>query len=354
MRVPPRSVSTRMLFPLMFRVAAFVDDRTVSSAHTFLRDLLDDWLATLKAFLHHDLLKLVGVLLFTWGLIWAVNLLTRRMTRLAEARTADSLARASQIKTLASVLRATGIAIVGFLAALQILRDVFNFNLAPLLTSAGVAGVAIGLAAQTIVKDCLNGILILVEDQYNVGDVVRLAGLSGTVESMSLRKTMLRDGDGTLYTIPNSQITNVANLTRDYSVATISVAVDFSADPDKVMPVLKAAAMSVRNDPAFSGVYLADPTLLGVDSIKGSQVIYPVQLKTKANQQWAALRETQRRIRIALEQNGILPGDPNRIFAASGPNPIGTGRGASEQAPPKPDPTAAKPNETNPFTGESS
>jgi moderate conductance mechanosensitive channel len=237
---------------------------------------------------------------------------------------------------------------------LQILRDVFNFNLAPLLTSAGVAGVAIGLAAQTIVKDCLNGMLILIEDQYNVGDVVRLAGLSGTVESMSLRKTMLRDGDGTLYTIPNSQITNVANLTRDYSLATINVAVDFSAEPDKVMSVLQAAAMSVRNDPAFSGVYLADPTLLGVDSIKGSQVVYPVQIRTRANQQWAALRETQRRILMALEENEILPGDPLRVFAPGGGNiPASTESQEASQTAAAADPTAAKPRETNPFTGES-
>ena len=90
-----------------------------------------------------------------------------------------------------------------------------------------MAGVAIGLAAQTIVKDCLNGMLILVEDQYNVGDVVRLAGVTGTVEGMTLRQTMVRDADGTLYTIPNSQITTVANLTRDYTVATVNVSVDF-------------------------------------------------------------------------------------------------------------------------------
>ena len=324
-------------------------------AHQFIQDVLKDWLTNLQDFVHRDLPRLVGVVLFTWLLVWLVNLLTRRMVRLAERRTGHGLARASQIKTVASVLRATGIGMVGFLAALQILRDVFNFNLAPLLTSAGVAGVAIGLAAQTIVKDCLNGMLILIEDQYNVGDVVRLAGLAGTVESMTLRTTMLRDGDGTLYTIPNSQITTVANLTRDYSVATINVAVDFSAHPGKVLTVLKAAAMSVRNDPAFSSVYLADPTLLGVDSIKGSQVIYPIQLKTQANQQWAALRETQRRIFLALEKNGILPGDPNRVFYPSGATTAATGRALSESAEtPHPDPTAAKPRETNPFTGETS
>jgi len=335
----------------MVFAAVLAVSRPPESAQQFLQDLLQDSLATLQDFVHHDLPKLIVVILFAWLLIWMVNLLTRRLVTIAEAKTGDGLARASQIKTVASVLRATGIGVVGFLAALQILRDVFNFNLAPLITSAGVAGVAIGLAAQTIVKDCLNGILILLEDQYNVGDVVRLAGLSGTVESMSLRKTMLRDSDGTLYTIPNSQITNVANLTRDYSVATINVAVDFSAPPDKVIAALTEAAMSVRNDPTYSSVYLADPTLLGVDAIKGSQVIYPVQLRTRANKQWAALRETQRRIFVALDRNGILPGDPNRVFWAGGGGKVPSPDGATS---PNPDPTAAKPNETNPFTGETS
>ena len=170
-----------------------------------------------------------------------------------------------------------------FLATLSILEEL-NLKLEPLLASAGIAGVAIGLAAQTIVKDCLNGILILVEDQFNVGDKVRLAGLTGIVESLSLRKTTVRDGDGSLYIIPNSQITTVANLTRDYSVATINVSVDFSADPDKVLALLKEVAMGVRNDPAYSDVFISDPVLLGVDTIKGSQVIYPVQLKTQGRQ----------------------------------------------------------------------
>jgi small-conductance mechanosensitive channel len=326
------------------------------SAHQFFQNLLEDWQATLQDFVQHDLPKLLGVVLFTWLLIWLVNRLAQRMVKIAESRAGEATARTAQIKTVASVLRATAIAILGFLAALQILRDVFDFNLAPLLTSAGVAGVAIGLAAQTIVKDCLNGMLILVEDQYNVGDVVRLAGLAGTVESMSLRTTKVRDGDGTLYTIPNSQITSVANLTRDFSVATINVAVDFSAEPDKVIKVLKNAAMSVRQDPAFNQVYLADPNLLGVDSIKGSQVIYPVQLRTKANQQWAVMRETQRRIRLAFEKEGILPGDPYRIFSANKDTDAASAGHTLPDAPsaPGPDPTAAKPNETNPFTGQGS
>ena len=326
--------------------------RSPESAHQFFNAIAQDWLLNLQGFVQHDLPSLLGVLIFTWALIWTVNLVTRRMTAFAEARTTIGVGRASQIKTVVSVLRATAIGIIGFLASLQILSDVFKFNLAPLLTSAGVAGVAIGLAAQTIVKDCLNGMLILIEDQYNVGDVVRLAGLSGTVESMSLRTTMLRDVDGTLYTIPNSQITSVANLTRDYSVATINVSVDFSADPDKVMTVLHDAAMSVRNDPAYSNLYLADPKLLGIDSVKGSQVIYPIQLRTLPNQQAPAVRETQRRVRLALDKNGILPGDPLRVLSGSASSAAASS-GVMPEASSSPDPTTAKPRETNPFTGES-
>jgi small conductance mechanosensitive channel len=154
--------------------------------------------------------------------------------------------------------------------------------------------------------------------------------------------------------IPNSQITTVANQTREFSVATINVSVDFSADPDKVMALLKDVAMGVRNDPKYKGVFLADPTLLGVDAIKGSQVIYPVQLRTKANQQWAAMRETQRRIRIALAEHHLLPGDPLRVFGMQGAAPaaLEAEANAAGGAAKGPDPTAAKPNEVNPFTGE--
>jgi moderate conductance mechanosensitive channel len=303
----------------------------------------------LQDFAYRILPKIVVTAVVTWLLTRALKAITNRIVRITE-RHAASAARLAQVRTLASVIRATGIGFIVFLAMLEVL-PLLGFKLEPLLASAGVAGVAIGLAAQTIVKDCLNGVLILVEDQYNVGDKVRLAGLSGIVESLSLRKTTVRDGDGTLYVIPNSQITTVANLTRDYSVATINVSVDFSADPDKVLALLKEVAMGVRNDPTYKDVFISDPTLLGVDNIKGSQVIYPVQLKTKADQQWAAMRETQRRIRIALAENGFLPGDPLRVYGSNAQftGTLGAEPGAKTAAA---DPTTAKPNEINPFTGE--
>ena len=321
--------------------------------HHSLRDLLspDKLFATGQHLLIDVLPKVLVIVVLAWVLIRVVSYFTERMVRIAEKHAAAAT-RVSQARTLSSVLRATAIGIIGFLAVVEIL-PMIGFDLAPLLASAGVAGVAIGLACQTVVKDCLNGMLIVVEDQFNIGDWITVASLTGQVEAMSLRKTMLRDGNGTLYIVPNSQITTVANKTRDWSVALVNVEVDFSANPDEVIKLLTATAMSVRTDPAFTDAFLEDPSVLGVDEIKGSQVTYPVVLKTRANQQWGAKREFQRRVRIALEEHHLLPGDPLRVFTVNGPQALGAGGPRpTAGAPPPPDPTAAQAQEINPFTGE--
>ena len=284
------------------------------------------------------------------------------MTRVAE-RTGAGPGRLGGVKTLSGVIRATGLAVIGLIAGFMAL-GVIGFNLAPLLASAGIAGVAIGLAAQNIVKDMFNGILILIEGQFSVGDTVRVAGVTGTVENMTLRKTTVRDADGTLYVIPNSQITTVANLSAGYSLATINVSVDYSANPDAVTKLLKEIAIDVRNSAAFKDIFLQDPQVLGLDSVKGSQIVFPVVFKTRATQQYGPIREFQRRVRLALEEHDMLPGDPNRVFSSFLPqahshedrnaetgNPGSTGRSEPENAPAH-DPTTLKPHDGNPFSGE--
>jgi small conductance mechanosensitive channel len=165
---------------------------------------------------------------------------------------------------------------------------------------------------------------------------------------MTLRKTQVRGFDGTIYIIPNSQITNVANQSRDYSISTLNVSVDFSANPDQVIPLLKKIALEVRNEPAFQDAFVADPQVFGVDSIKGTEVIYPIQIRTLPRRQFDAMREMQRRIRLALEENHMLPGSPYRVLSGAGQ----TAKPEAEVAP-APDPTMAKPNETNPFIASS-
>src|SRR5580658_2757444 len=328
----------------------------------FLGKVLDEWAVDSQEFLHTKLPHLIIIAAIAFFLNKLLQILTHRMVHVAEMHAADH-GRLAEIRTLASVIRATGLAVIGAIAGMQFL-DAVGLNLAPLLASAGVAGVAIGLAAQTIVKDMFNGILILVEGQFNVGDQVRLAGLAGTVEAMTLRKTTVRDGDGTLYLIPNSQITTVANLSIGYSVATINISVDFSANPDKVTTLLNQIAMEIRQSDQFKDLFVADPQVLGVDSMKGSQLIFPVVFKTKATQQYGPMREFQRRVRLALEENHLLPGDPLRVYGSYGSAQPGgahtqneaeaaareAGHTASGGGPA--DPTTLKPQETNPFSGE--
>ena len=321
----------------------------------FLGKVLDGWIVDAQEFMRVKLPHLLVVAVIAFVLMRLLHLITYSMTRAAE-RHSPMPAHIAQVKTVSGIVRTTGLAFIWLIAGLQIL-DTLGVNLAPLLASAGIAGIALGLAAQNIVKDVLNGILILIEDQFNVGDTVRLAGVSGTVEAMTLRKTTVRDIDGTLYVIPNSQITTVANQSRDFSVATVSVSVDFSADPNKVLEILAEIATEVRNSEDFKDLFLADPQILGVDSLKGSQLIFPVVFKTKAMQQYKPIREFQRRVRIALEENHMLPGDPNRVFTAfredaGGMGITATGTIAEQEAPPPRDPTTIKPQETNPFSGE--
>jgi small conductance mechanosensitive channel len=320
----------------------------------FLGKVLDLWIIDAQEFVHTKLPHLVVILAIAALLNRILRSLTFHMTRVAEQHAANP-GRIGQVRTLAGILRATGLAVIGLICGLQFL-DTFGVNLAPLLASAGVAGIAIGLAAQNIVKDMLNGILILIEDQFNVGDIVRVAGVAGTVEAMTLRKTTVRDSDGTLYVIPNSQITTVANLSIGYSVATVSVSVDFSANPDKVLAILRDIATDVRNSEAYKDVFLADPQILGVDSMKGSQLIFPVVFRTKATQQYAPVREFQRRVRLALEANHMLPGDPNRVFNSffskeSEGSTLTANPSTEHEATPPRDPTTIKPQESNPFTG---
>lgn len=331
-------------FVLAMRWAVFQEGR-------FLGKVWDEWIADSQEFVRAKLPKLIVIAVIAFILSRLLELLTQHMARLAEASGAGS-ERLSEFRTMSGVVRATGLAIIVLIACFMCL-DAVGFNLAPLLASAGIAGIAIGLAAQTIVKDMLNGFLILIEGQFSVGDQVRVAGVSGVVEALTLRRTAVRDGDGTLYLIPNSQITTVANLSSGYAVATVNVSVDFSADPDAVTKLLKKIAMEVRNSDEFRSVILEDPQVLGLDSVKGSQMIFPVVFKTRANQQYGLVREFQRRVRLALEENHLLPGDPNRVFQhREDADAAGSSRLTSEAQTPVRDATTIKPQESNPFSGE--
>jgi moderate conductance mechanosensitive channel len=277
------------------------------------------WQNDIISIIQNKLPKFLVILLIVFLLHRLVLLFVNRLHRLADRQA--RFHRAAQLRTSAAIIRATSYTIFGFIVFLQVL-NILGIPYQPLLASAGILGIAIGLGAQSIFKDMLNGILILVEDQYNVGEVVNIAGLKGTVEDLSLRRTTVRDADGTLYIIPNSQIATVSNLSRDYAVATLNVSVDASANPDKVIALLADIAEQVRNDPDFKDVTVADPVILGVDKIEGRAVTYPVQIRVHTNKRDVVLRELRRRVILSFEKNGIpLGNDPANMLILRAPNP---------------------------------
>jgi moderate conductance mechanosensitive channel len=330
-------------FLVMARTGWFAEGR-------FMGKVLDEWVGDAQEFIRLKVPHLLMVALIAFVLYRLLHLITSHMLAVAE-RHAPGQTRVAQVKTLAGVIRTTGITMITAIVGLQFL-DAIGLDLAPLLASAGIAGVAIGLAAQNIVRDMLNGVLILIEDQFNVGDTVKVAGVAGVVEAMTLRKTTVRDADGTLYVIPNSQISTVANQSIGYSLATIYVSVDYSADPDVVTALLEEIAMDVRSNNKFSELFVDDPKVLGVDAVRGSEMIFPVQFMTRATKQFGPMREFRRLVRKALVERELLPGDPNRVFRSVAGVDVPPKNGQAAQGDLGPDPTVAAETLSNPFMSE--
>jgi small conductance mechanosensitive channel len=266
------------------------------------------WRTDLSNFVQYGVPRLVFAFLLAFAFQSAVSFFVRRMNKRAEKLVGNSR-RSAQLRTMATIFRATSYAIVGFYLLTQIL-GALGVSLGPFIASAGVIGLGISFGAQSIFKDMLTGIFILVEDQYSVGDTIKIASLTGTVEDLSLRVTRLRDGDGTLYIVPNSQITTVSNLSRDFAAGTLNVSVDAHENPDRVVTVLRALAAEVRKDDAFKDILIADPDVPGVDSIAGYTVTYPINVRVMVNQRDGVMRELRRRILLAFSKEGIA-------FAAS-------------------------------------
>lgn len=299
---------------LMYAFAAGLSAPLAVPHERMIDRMTDAWSNDVVVLVSDKLPKLFVILVVAFVLYRLVLLMTRHLRWLAKQDVVVKAARSAQLATLASIVDTAGLGLIAFLAIIHTLQ-IFDINVAPLLASAGVVGLAIGFGAQTIVHDVLNGMLILVENQFTLGDVVKAAGFLGTVEQMTLRRTVLRDGgNGTLYVIPNSQITTVSNYSRDWSMMQINVSVDYREDADRVLALLKDLAQQLAKEENFQGTVMADPIILGVDSVKGSEVIYPVIFRTKANMQWDVSREYRRRVKMSFEQQHILPGDPLRVF----------------------------------------
>ncbi|QGN56884.1 mechanosensitive ion channel family protein [Nostocoides sp. HKS02] len=206
--------------------------------------------------------------------------------------------------TMGSLLRSIVTFVVALITILTVMWS-FNIQLAPLLATAGVGGVALGFGAQSLVKDFLSGIFMILEDQYGVGDVIDTGSAIGTVEEVSLRVTRLRDGSGVVWYIRNGEIVRIGNKSQGWSTATIDIPVAYSENLEKVIPVIRTVVDEIDQAPAWHDLLLEEPQVVGVESISGGVVTIRVVIKTAPEQQYGISREIRERVKAAFDANGI-------------------------------------------------
>ena len=281
----------------------------------------------LQTFLLSTPLQIVAIAFVTYLLIRISNLLIERFSGFLKARDFAMLKPYQRldlrVSTVSQVLRnVTGIIWFG-LGILAILSSI-GFDLVPLLAGAGIIGLAISFAAQGLIKDIINGFLIILEDQYAVGDVIVIGDLGGLVESMNLRVTQIRNNEGQLITIPNSAITIVQNLSKEWARVDLSIRVAYDTNPDQALDVLRTLAQEIYQEHIWREKIIEPPEVLGIDDLQHSGMLIRIWIKTQPLQQWSVAREFRRRLKLVLEQENIAIGIPQQAFLLENtftPNP---------------------------------
>jgi small conductance mechanosensitive channel len=265
--------------------------------------------------------RIVMILLIAWIAVRISRVLVNRFVRhttggvgkiaalgsgiaFVDTHPMSDVRRAQRAETIGAVLRSVVSILIWSIAVLTAL-DELGVNLAPLIAGAGIAGIALGFGAQSLVKDFVSGLFMLLEDQYGVGDVVDTGVATGTVEGVSLRTTRLRDADGVVWHVPNGVITRLGNKSQVWSRALVDVAIAYQADVPAAIEVIRETARAVAREPELAPVVLAEPAVLGVESVTGGTVVVRVTVRTRAQEQFRVQRALRARIKAALDAAGI-------------------------------------------------
>ncbi|NYG08008.1 small conductance mechanosensitive channel [Phycicoccus badiiscoriae] len=228
----------------------------------------------------------------------------RARRALAQATGTAHERRRQRTLTMGSLLRSV-ITLLVLLIALLYVLDIFKVSLAPILASAGVGGVALGFGAQSLVRDFLSGIFMILEDQYGVGDVIDTGTTVGTVEEVTLRVTRLRDGQGVVWYVRNGEIMRIGNKSQGSANATIDIPVSYAENLDRVIPLIREVVHQLDESPEWHDILLEEPQVVGVESITGSAVTIRVVVKTVAEQQYGISREIRERVKAAFDAHGV-------------------------------------------------
>ena len=291
-----------------------------------------DWVAESSDWLIAKPALIIGIVIGALIVRWlARRVITRLIRSTGETtvpivlrpfreRTAETIASAGLVserrrqraETIGSVLRSIASAAIFVIAAMTVLGEL-GINLAPLIASAGIAGVALGFGAQSLVKDFLSGVFMIFEDQFGVGDVIDVGEASGTVEAVTLRVTRLRDLDGTVWYVPNGEILRVGNKSQNWSRAVVDIGVGYDEDLARAKRVLGEVAEDLWEDDDYRSVIIEAPEVTGVEALAPDAITLRVLVKTQPMEQWAVARELRQRIKARFDHEGIEIPFPQRV-----------------------------------------
>ena len=285
---------------------------------------------------------LIGFLVLRQVVRVSVRSLLERRAAESEDETMPPLELERRVSTIARLVVRIGGAVLAVIAVLMILGE-FDIDIGPAVAGLGVVGIAVGFGAQTLIRDWLAGIFIVLENQYSEGDVVRIAGVDGVVEAFSLRRTTLRDLDGTVHTVPNGQITVASNMTRLWSRVNLDVGVAFDSDIDRATALIDRVGEELQADEEWGPRLLEAPAVVRVDAVAGSVVTLKVLGQVRAAEQWAVAGELRKRILAAFAREGIDMPLPHQVIVTRGPAAAGTSAEDTPAEAPAPDADPTKP-----------
>lgn len=278
-------------------------------------------------------LRILLIAALAYALVRAVTLLVQRFEHeVNRGTTLDALERAKRARTLGSLVRNVASALIVGIAVLMVLREL-GVDVAPVLAGAGVAGLAIGFGAQTLVRDIISGFFIILEDQVRVGDAAAINGQGGLVEAINLRTIVLRDSEGTVHVFPNGAINTLANRSKDFSYYVIDLGISYREDPDRVTQALREIGAGMQADDKYGPMILAPIEVFGVNAFGEWAVQLQFRIKTVPQKQWEVGRELRARILKMFEERGIEIPFPERVVTMKVERPAG-GEASSRTAQP--------------------
>jgi small-conductance mechanosensitive channel len=259
-----------------------------------------------------NFLRLIGIIAVALLFNHLLRRLTQSLVKPAASQTRTAQSREQQTRNLADLLYSVASKIVWLLALLLVAQE-FGVNVLPLVIIGSVAALAFGFGAHNLVRDAISGIYIVVEDQYAVGDTIQVAETTGRVEHLTLRRTVVRDARGALVTLANGEIRTVGNLSRDWSQIYVDVAVSPQLPQERAMQALDAAAVELRNDPAWSQALVDGPRILGLHSLDQDASTVRMQVRTAPSRHEDVARELRRRIQLEFQRQGMALYNVQRV-----------------------------------------